>query len=375
MEKDSYSLVYDPVLSTLIFRNKHIFIPFDFTKTSEVLNNLKSVLQDEKICAADIYLYPSLIFRSTLLKHNPYFSKWVYAIIETWVSQVETSIHKSENKRLFDGFLFDCKTACQLSEYIDQQIISKWTEKDVSYKEFFDLEFIDILISFSILLTDDPKMITDLINGLTILHDYYKDNNENESNRFDILTKPIFKSIKKEIQKIKRFESFSNKEFVYKNEIIKMGIHFPISKNELLTEIKQIKHNTPKQSTKNPIIIDWINYKQKFLSTQPKKLLKVKQIALLYCYEGKQITRENADQIASDYGYISKDSGEGLYQDYLFFMLESNRTLEPSSITKRTLNNKIKLFESILDILPVEFKHLAEKDIKKLQKIYFNQYE
>jgi hypothetical protein len=103
--------------------------------------------------------------------------------------------------------------------------------------------------------------------------------------------------------------------------------------------------------------------------------LKVKQIALLHIYEGNQITRDNADEIAAKYGYNSKTSGEGLFQDYIFYSSSGNRKQKPSHCTPKTLLNKIELFESVLKILSDKCKQRAIDEINILKTIYQNEYQ
>lgn len=78
----------------------------------------------------------------------------------------------------------------------------------------------------------------------------------------------------------------------------------------------------------------------------------MKQIALLHYYNGITITRQNANTIAKKYNYTAINSGEGLYQDYLFFTSNANR--HSSGETKIKLNNKIKLFENVIKLLTTE---------------------
>lgn len=86
--------------------------------------------------------------------------------------------------------------------------------------------------------------------------------------------------------------------------------------------------------------------------------LKVKQIALIHIYEGIRISRKNATEIAARYGYRSKSSGEGLFQDYSLFLSKATRIGEPTECTTKTMNNKIRLFESTLE-------HLSEKALQR----------
>lgn len=103
--------------------------------------------------------------------------------------------------------------------------------------------------------------------------------------------------------------------------------------------------------------------------------LKVKQIALIYFYEGIQITRENAGEIAAKYGYTAKTSGEGLFQDYTYFCSTANRKGMPKGCTIKTLKNKIELFESVVSHLSDNNKQRVFDEIKILKTIYDNEYQ
>jgi hypothetical protein len=95
--------------------------------------------------------------------------------------------------------------------------------------------------------------------------------------------------------------------------------------------------------------------------------LKLKQIALIHAYNGSSITRENAGTIAGKYGYTSKHSGEGLYQDFLKYVKPAERTAIPTAETKKTLINKIELFESVLPLLSTEGFQRATDEINILK--------
>lgn len=106
-----------------------------------------------------------------------------------------------------------------------------------------------------------------------------------------------------------------------------------------------------------------------------KSELKVKQIALIYIYNGEQITRDNASQIASKYGYTSKNSGEGLFQDYTEFCSTANRKGKPTPFSPKKLQNKIDLFESVVNYLSKDGKRRALDEIATLKSLvdYENQ--
>lgn len=110
-------------------------------------------------------------------------------------------------------------------------------------------------------------------------------------------------------------------------------------------------------------------------AVQPKQTesntakLKVPQIALIHIFEDNQISEENASEIASLYGYTAKTSGKGLYQDYLKYFLRKNRIAKPTADTKKTLQNKISLFESILIHLTESAKSKASDEIQMLKTL------
>lgn len=104
-------------------------------------------------------------------------------------------------------------------------------------------------------------------------------------------------------------------------------------------------------------------------------ILKVPQIALIHVYEGIQITRVNAGEIAAKHGYTAKTSGEGLYQDYLKYVNVNDRKAKTTAETKKTLKNKIELFESVVNHLSPENKQRAIDEIKILKTIFENEYQ
>jgi len=92
--------------------------------------------------------------------------------------------------------------------------------------------------------------------------------------------------------------------------------------------------------------------------------LKIDQIALLYVFEQKIITRKNGDEIAASFGHTS---GEKLFQRFTFYSNHTNRTFEEATAIK--LSNKIKLFESIVTHLPAEHQPKITAEIKALKNL------
>jgi len=125
----------------------------------------------------------------------------------------------------------------------------------------------------------------------------------------------------------------------------------------LFATFDKCEHNLPPQQTE----------------TKTSKL-KVKQIALIHVYEGLQITRKNAGEIAAKHGYTAKNSGEGLFQDYTIYCSTENRKEKPTPCTPKKLKNKIELFESVLNHLSDNKKQRAIDEIKILKTIFENEY-
>jgi hypothetical protein len=105
---------------------------------------------------------------------------------------------------------------------------------------------------------------------------------------------------------------------------------------------------------------------------QQKPKLKIDQIALKYVYEGLQITRVNGNDIAKEHGH---NSGEKLFQRFTYFSSSANRKGKPNLCTPRTLDNKIKLIESIIELLPTDKQERAKDEASILKKIYEAEYQ
>lgn len=102
----------------------------------------------------------------------------------------------------------------------------------------------------------------------------------------------------------------------------------------------------------------------------PARELSIPQIALIHAYKGIQITRENDSEIAAKYGYTAPKSGEGLFQDYEKYYKSSKRTAITKPFTQIKMENKITLFESILNYLTGKAKQRAIDEIQILKTHY-----
>ena len=109
----------------------------------------------------------------------------------------------------------------------------------------------------------------------------------------------------------------------------------------------------------------------------PVKKLELRVIALIYYYnninKSNGIALENAGEIAAKYGWTAKTSGQKLYQYAAYYCTGINRTGAPEKLTKVTLKNKIKLFETALHYLTNSSKSRAIHEINLLKSIEENE--
>lgn len=107
-------------------------------------------------------------------------------------------------------------------------------------------------------------------------------------------------------------------------------------------------------------------------NNEDDKKLDLPQIALIYVYEGEKITRENGDEIARRFKH---NSGERLYQKFTYYRSRANRKGKTNPYTKKKMQYKIKLFESILEFLHEPNKQRALDEINILKINYKNDFE
>jgi hypothetical protein len=117
-------------------------------------------------------------------------------------------------------------------------------------------------------------------------------------------------------------------------------------------------------------------YLQKSLTPQQSKKqnpeLIINQIALLYVYSGKQITRENANNIVKEYGH---NSGEKLFQRFTYYSSTANRKGKPINCTPKKLDNKIKLLESVIELLDTGNQKRVKDEVLMLKTRYESEYQ
>ncbi len=84
------------------------------------------------------------------------------------------------------------------------------------------------------------------------------------------------------------------------------------------------------------------------------------EIALIHIYKREPINKDNCHEIAKSYGW----KGQKLLLNYNELL--KNR-LETSTLTHRTLSNRIDLINSIIDYLPEDKKTKPKDEIRKLE--------
>lgn len=142
------------------------------------------------------------------------------------------------------------------------------------------------------------------------------------------------------------------------------------------TFIKYRINSLQDEKLKNQYWANYANFLEEKLKQkrQPKTKNKIKidAIALKYVYEGLQITRENGNEIVEQYGH---KSGEKLFQRFSHYSSAANRKGKPIRCTPRKLDNKIKLIESVIQLLPPDKQERAKDEVSILKKIYESEYE
>jgi hypothetical protein len=172
------------------------------------------------------------------------------------------------------------------------------------------------------------------------LFEYFKETEQNEFEAFEIKAIPV-NSIAEAIQGFKKGQT-----------------KFTLPSSFLFnTSIKE----QPQNETLPP---------QPIVKQKPE--LTINQIALKYVYELSQITRENSKEIARKYGH---NSGEKLFQRFTYYSSTANRKGKPIPCTPKKLDNKIKLIESIIELLPTDKQERAKDEVSILKEIYEAEYQ
>lgn len=153
-------------------------------------------------------------------------------------------------------------------------------------------------------------------------------------------------------------EGFVNERMIIKgvspNKVINNFISSQLTAIGLRVELEALKFKLS-ELNKNP--------KRQIVSPVLGNKLRLRQIALKHVYLNQHITKENANEIVINYGF---SSAQKLLDLYNFYSSRANRKAKPNPFSSKKLDNKIKLFESVEEMLPVSHKEKILDEIKIL---------
>ena len=174
-----------------------------------------------------------------------------------------------------------------------------------------------------------------------------------------------YEKFKKKIYTDAYFKHYAPYSIVVEGKII----HFPKSREReyLRIEAQCLWLNYLKK-IKQGEKIDFVENNSRDEINKAKGLT-IDQIALNLYYEGETVTIENADEIIKKYGLTS---GKKLYQQASFYSKRANRLAIRE--TKKKQENKIRLFEFVIDLLPPDKKQQAKDELKILENQYNAEY-
>ncbi|TJY38200.1 hypothetical protein [Pontimicrobium aquaticum] len=174
----------------------------------------------------------------------------------------------------------------------------------------------------------------------------------NTSNFTQTQIESIFKGLDMSLERFKKKTPKSFVSFDWKNKC----------KNE-----KAIPEANKRQQE---IINIYTALRNKLLGVKINKST-IDETALKYVYLGIDINRSNCNIHANDNNH---KSGEKLYQRYIYFLNKNNRIVPPDPISFIKFRNKIELFESVFEKLPLNKRDIAKADLDCLKEKFINLY-
>ncbi len=168
-------------------------------------------------------------------------------------------------------------------------------------------------------------------------------------------------------------DSFKNMKRSKFSDAAEINLHKHMFREYLNTKYKSsIRHNNISQFyTEDNLLIYIDEYENKEaereynnhsrwnkkITDKPNDRPTLAAIALLYVYQGTQITMANHNEIANKYGY---KSGHKLYQHYNKYSYRSNRT---GFDTDKKSKERLKLFDYVINLLK-EFPQIQKNAIE-----------
>ncbi|MFT5104272.1 MAG: hypothetical protein ACI86C_001936 [Candidatus Latescibacterota bacterium] len=95
--------------------------------------------------------------------------------------------------------------------------------------------------------------------------------------------------------------------------------------------------------------------------------LRIDAIALIHVYNAIHITEKNKNKIVASYGWTS---GQKLKNRYQFFLITGNRTARTIPNTPKRMLNKIRLFESVVELIDENKRERLIDEISILRSYY-----
>ncbi|NQY28292.1 MAG: hypothetical protein HRT69_02360 [Flavobacteriaceae bacterium] len=259
-----------------------------------------------------------------------------------------------------DYFLIEVRIPYQIDELLT---VEKGEEFSVKYEEISELRE-SFNICYEQIGSPQKKEFVDYIEGGLI------------SLRCDINSqKRVVKQMSKKVRKLEKSNfdlgAIEVKNNLYQNEEVLSCLQEQdvflrdwIKEKRLEISIRNKKENTDsiKKVVKEYQLQNNIEITRK---------LTIREVALIHFYKEEQVTRSNADGLALKYEH---NSGEKLFQKYIYYSSRANRVGRTSPFTKKKMENKIQRFENVIKKLPDSNKPMALDELKLLKAIYDNEF-
>lgn len=153
-------------------------------------------------------------------------------------------------------------------------------------------------------------------------------------------------------------------ELILKNRELELSVMNNVSEIDTKEYVKILKKWFASEKKFITEITPLLKVKESSTEEKPKPLLSIKQIALKLVYENTIVNRNNSQEIVEKYGHTS---GEKLFQQFTYFSSHANRKGNPSPQTQKKFDNKIELFESVIQLLPEPHKQRALDELNILK--------
>lgn len=267
------------------------------------------------------------------------------------------------------------------SREIADKEIESWIKGDIFYQNYFKFKKINGLVGLCVIVTQflpsREKVIERFIGGLALYGDYLITNDEQDLEIIEKLTRPvldmaIYTVKSKSYQKLIIKKEISGDETIHTKQIITPISHRALRLYSKNNNIVLFTQKDVRELRKN--FIESIDIENKgtahIENEKQKSKLTLEQIALLYAYSGKTIDKKNCDEIAGRYG---RKAGHKLYQFYLKYLRQNERTgIEPGGTILPT-KNKAKNIETVISHLPEDKMKRAESELITLNKLIENE--